>query len=474
MIEGLYLITPDGSEQHIVATVSAALQGGAKVVQYRDKQRPFEQQVELGRQLASLCRQAGAVFLVNDLPRLAVDCNADGVHLGQGDGSVLDARKIVGPNRTVGVTTRTVDQAIKAEMAGADYIGAGAVYATASKQDTQRIGLEGLEKIRRAVKVPIVAVGGLNGGNGSAALEAGADALAVVAAVADDPRPALAARELSLLFNRTKDRAATRVMTVAGSDSGGGAGIQADLKTIGLLGSYGSSAVTVLTAQNTCGVHGVLPASADFVARQMQLILDDIGTDTVKTGMLYSTEIIDAVANAIDRYNLLAVVDPVMIAKGGAALLKKEAVRSLRDTLLPRTYLLTPNIPEAAALTGQTIGSLEEMEQAARALQRCGARHVLLKGGHRDGGDATDLLLAGDQAVFLPGERFATESTHGTGCSFSAALAVLLAQGRDLVDAAQTAKLFISAAIREAIPLGQGQGPINHMAGARAITESQS
>ncbi|MDT8441529.1 MAG: bifunctional hydroxymethylpyrimidine kinase/phosphomethylpyrimidine kinase [Desulfuromonadales bacterium] len=469
MIEGLYLITPEGSEQQIIATVTAALHGGATVVQYRDKQRAPEQQVELGRQLAALCRQAGALFLVNDSPRLAVDCDADGVHLGQGDGSVLDARKIVGPNRTVGVTARSVEQAIKAEMAGADYLGVGAVYATGSKQDTELIGLEGLEKIRRAVKVPIVAVGGLNGRNGSAALEAGADALAVITAVAADPRPALAARELSLLFNRKRDHGSTRVMTVAGSDSGGGAGIQADLKTIALLGSYGSSAITVLTAQNTLGVHGLLPASAEFVARQMELILDDIGTDTVKTGMLYSAEIIDAVVSAIDRRNLLAVVDPVMIAKGGAALLKKEAVRSLRETLLPRTWLLTPNIPEAVALTGLTIGSLEEMEQAARALQRCGARHVLLKGGHRDDGDATDLLLVGDQAVFLPGERLATGSTHGTGCSFAAALATLLAQGCDLAEAAQTAKLFISTAIRQAIPIGQGHGPINHIAGAQAV-----
>lgn len=474
MIEGLYLITPEGPQDQVVATVTAALRGGVRVVQYRDKLRPVEAQIEVARQLAGLCRAAGATFLVNDHPQVAVASDADGVHLGQGDAAVLDAHRIVGPDKMVGISTRTVDQAIKAEMAGADYIGVGCIYPTESKKDVALIGLEGLSKIRRAVKIPIVAIGGITAGNGAAAIDAGANALAVLSAVAADPRPALAARELSLLFNRRKARETTRVMTVAGSDSGGGAGIQADLKTICLLGSYGSSALTVLTAQNTRGVQGLSPAQVGFVARQIELVLDDIGTDTLKTGMLYSAEVVSIVAAAIDKHHLMAVVDPVMLAKGGAPLLKREAVRALREELLPHTYLLTPNLPEAEALTGLKISSLDDMEQAARALQEFGARHVLLKGGHRDTSDATDLLLAGNEVIPLPGERIATTSTHGTGCSYAAALATLLAQGCDLRQAAGLAKLFIHVAIQTAPPLGTGQGPVNHMAGARAVEDRRA
>jgi len=468
MIHGLYLITPQGSERHILKTVSDGLRGGARVVQYRDKERSPDGQVNLARQLVKLCKEAGATFLINDSPELALACFADGVHLGQADGSVNDARKLLGPGKLIGVSTRTVDQALKAEMAGADYIGVGSIFPTSTKNDAELIGVETLRKVRMAVKIPLVAIGGIDGMNGAEAIAAGADALAVISTIADDPSPALAARELSLLFNTRQAPESTRVLTIAGSDSGGGAGIQADLKTIALLGSFGTSAITVLTAQNTLGVHGLSPASAEFIVKQAQVVLDDIGTDTVKTGMLYSAEIVAEVAAMIGEYRLLSVVDPVMIAKGGAALLKQDAMDAVRHELLPGTYLLTPNIPEAEALTGLEIGTLEEMEEAARRIQTMGPRHVLLKGGHRDG-DAIDVLLAGETVQKLPAERIDTTSTHGTGCSYSAAIATLLAQGLPLVRAVESAKLFINHAIRHAYPIGGGHGPINHFAGARTV-----
>lgn len=468
MIQGLYLITPQGTADHVLNTVSAALRGGARVIQYRDKVRPYEAKVELGRRIGSLCREAGALFLVNDSPALARDCAANGVHLGQGDGSIADARATLGADRLIGISTRTVEQARRAEADGADYIGLGAMFPTGTKDDAELVGIGRLRDVRQAVKLPIVAIGGIGYGNAAEVIEAGADAVAVISAVAADPRPVLAARELVLLFNRRKPAGTTRVMTIAGSDSGGGAGIQADLKTITLLGSFGTSAITVLTAQNTRGVHGVFPATAGFVHQQAELVLDDIGTDTVKTGMLYSSEIVVMVAELLERHGLAAVVDPVMIAKGGSPLLREEAMTALREQLLPRTFLLTPNLPEAEALTGMRIGTLAEMAEAGRRLRTMGARHVLVKGGHRDG-DATDLLVSGDSILELPGKRIATTSTHGTGCSYAAALATLLAQGDALPTAAQRAKRFIDAAIRNAVPLGGGHGPINHAAGARAL-----
>jgi hydroxymethylpyrimidine kinase/phosphomethylpyrimidine kinase/thiamine-phosphate diphosphorylase len=471
MIQGLYLITPQGSDKKTLDVVRQGLLGGVKVVQYRDKERSDDAKVSLARQLVQLCKEAGATFLVNDSADLAVACFADGVHLGQDDGSVHDARKLLGANKLIGVSTRTVDQALKAEMAGADYIAVGSIFPTQTKNDAELVGLKTLSKVRRAVKIPLVAIGGINWMNAASALEAGADSLAVISAISKDPNPALAAKEMALFFNSSNAFEETRVMTIAGSDSGGGAGIQADLKTITLLGSFGASAITVLTAQNTLGVHGLSPASASFVAKQAEAVITDIGVDTIKTGMLYSAEIVSTVAELIQKHNLLAIVDPVMIAKGGAALLKQEAIEALRNQLLPNTYLLTPNIPEAEALTGKEIKTLEDMEDAAKALQAIGARHVLLKGGHRDG-DAIDVLLAGTSIKRLTAERINTANTHGTGCSYSAALATFLAQGQPLVKAAASAKLFINEAIRHATPLGGGHGPINHFAGVKAVRKA--
>ncbi len=468
MITGLYLITPQGSDEKVLQTVREGLHGGVRVVQYRDKQRSPDAQLHLARQLRQLCVEADVTFLINDSPELAFACSAHGVHLGQGDSSVHEARRLLGPDKLIGVSTRTVDQAIRAEMAGADYIGVGSIFPTSTKDDITLIGLETLGKVRRAVKIPLVAIGGIGADNGAEVLEAGADALAVISTIADDPNPALAAREMSLLFNSRKPSQETRVLTIAGSDSGGGAGIQADLKSITLLGSYGTSAITVLTAQNTLGVHGLSPASTSFIIKQAEAVLDDIGTDTIKTGMLFNTEIVTAVAALIGKYNLLGVIDPVMIAKGGTPLLRQEAVEAVRCELLPRTYLLTPNIPEAEALTGLEIRTIEDMEMAARQLQAMGPRHVLLKGGHREE-DAIDILLAGQTVHKLPAERIPTSSTHGTGCSYSAAIATLLAQGQPLSKATALAKRFISEAIGQAFAIGNGHGPINHFAGARAV-----
>lgn len=468
MLEGLYLVTPQDTEEQILKTTHAALLGGAKIVQYRDKQRPRDGQIALARRLVQLCKEKDAIFLVNDSPEIAEAGLADGVHLGQGDLSIKEARRLLGPDKLIGISTRTVEQALKAEMAGADYLAVGSIFATASKLDTEQVGLDTLSKVRRAVKLPVVAIGGITAGNAAQAIDAGADALAVISAVAKDDSPALAARELALLFNRRVPPARTRVMTIAGSDSGGGAGIQADLKTIALLGSFGTSAITVLTAQNTLGVEGLSPASAKFIVKQMDMVLTDIGTDTIKTGMLFAPDIVQQVAARIGREMLPAVVDPVMIAKGGAPLLKQEAVEALRQELLPRTFLLTPNLPEAEALTGLKIETLEDMQDAALKLQEMGARHVLLKGGHRSG-DATDILLCGREIKYLRAERQDTPHTHGTGCAYSAALATLLAQGWPLATAAEKAKSFISAAIRHAWPIGTGHGPVNHFAGAQAL-----
>lgn len=415
-----------------------------------------------------LCRQAGALFIVNDDPHLALDCQADGVHLGQQDMGVAEARALLGPGRIIGTSNRTLQQALASQQSGADYIAVGSVFPTDSKHDAVHIGLDTLREIRRAVKLPLVAIGGIDRDRTGEVIEAGADAVALISAVMADPSPALAAREIALQFNRRAPIPRGRVLTVAGSDSGGGAGIQADLKTITLLGGYGMSVITSLTAQNTCGVRGIHPLPPDFVSQQLQAVLEDLAPEVVKTGMLLDGAIVRLVARALVDYGLLAVVDPVMIAKGGAPLLREEAVRACRECLLPHTYLLTPNLPEAEELTGLPVRTEADMEPVARRLQKLGARNVLLKGGHLDG-EAVDLLLDGDTVHRLPAKRIDSRNTHGTGCTTSAAIAALLAGGHTLPQAVLLTKEFITEAIRTAPDLGAGHGPVNHFAAAKYL-----
>ena len=472
MIDGLYLITAQEPVETMLDKVAAALQGGARVVQYRDKVRPDQEQLPIASQLKQLCRQRGATFIVNDDPVIAQASGADGVHIGQQDGGIGEARRILGPNKIIGVSTRNAEEALKAQMQGADYVAVGSIYPTSSKDDIQVVGLDMLKKVRKAVQVPVVAIGGINRDNGSDVLKAGADALCVISAVMADPSPALAAGEIALLFNRKNPFPRGKVLTIAGSDSGGGAGIQADLKTITLLGSFGMSAITALTAQNTLGVKGVQPAPVDFVAAQIEAVLTDLGTDTVKTGMLFSAEIVVQVARAIRENALLAVVDPVMIAKGGAPLLQQEAIAAFLKHLLPVSYLLTPNLPETEALTGLAVRSEKDMERAALRLQQMGARHVLIKGGHLEGA-AVDLLLADGQLHRFAAPRLDTPNTHGTGCTYSAAIATFLAQGVPLIQAVEQAKTFITEAIRSTFDLGTGHGPVNHYRAARLFHQPE-
>jgi hydroxymethylpyrimidine/phosphomethylpyrimidine kinase len=252
-----------------------------------------------------------------------------------------------------------------------------------------------------------------------------------------------------------------RAMTIAGSDSGGGAGIQADLKTFTVLGVFGTSAITALTAQNTTGVTGVVEVAPEFVVEQIDAIMRDIGTDAVKTGMLSSAAIIEAVAGAVGRWGLGAlVVDPVMIAKSGAALLRPDAVDALRSVLLPLALVVTPNLHEAAALVGRPIRTLPEMREAARQIQDMGSRYVVVKGGHLDETDQSiDVLFDGETFAQYSAPRAATPHTHGTGCVFSAAITAGLATGLTVPDAVGRAKEVITAAIGAGLPIGRGVGP---------------
>jgi hydroxymethylpyrimidine/phosphomethylpyrimidine kinase len=253
-------------------------------------------------------------------------------------------------------------------------------------------------------------------------------------------------------------------LTIAGSDSGGGAGIQADLKTFAAHGVYGTSALTAITAQNTLGVTAWEPVSTALVVAQIEAVVSDIGADAVKTGMLANAAIVRAVSDAIRRLGLPnLVVDPVMIAKGGDRLLETSAVDAIRHDLLPLAHVVTPNIPEAEVLSGITIGSLDEMREAGRRIQALGPRVVLVKGGHLEGGESIDIAVTVDGSEEFRAERLLTRHTHGTGCTLASAIAANLALGLDDLEAIGRAKAYVTEAIRRAPGIGRGHGPLGHL-----------
>ncbi|HEX2115610.1 MAG TPA: bifunctional hydroxymethylpyrimidine kinase/phosphomethylpyrimidine kinase [Alphaproteobacteria bacterium] len=255
-----------------------------------------------------------------------------------------------------------------------------------------------------------------------------------------------------------------RVLIVAGSDSGGGAGIQADIKTVTALDGYAATAITALTAQNTQGVFGVFPVKAEFVRKQVDLVLEDIGADAVKTGMLYDESIVNALADALEAYGkpIKLVVDPVMLAKGGAPLIDPNAVAALKRRIINLATIITPNLLEAEKLAGTTIRTVDDMEHAAASLLTLGCEAALITGGHLESQMLTDVLATSRGVQRFRSERIATKHTHGTGCTLASAIATSLAQGLQIEEAVERARAYVRRAIETAPNYGRGHGPVNH------------
>jgi|SRR5215469_338189 len=255
-----------------------------------------------------------------------------------------------------------------------------------------------------------------------------------------------------------------RVLIIAGSDSGGGAGIQADIKTVSMLDAYAATAITALTAQNTEGVFGVLPTPPDFVRQQIEVVLDDIGADAIKTGMLHDLPVIEAIAASMRGRGagIPLVVDPVMVAKGGARLIELSAIEGLKRLLIAHAEIVTPNLPEAEILCGTAIGNIEGMRAAGQSLLALGCRAVLVKGGHLSGATVSDVLVTARGARVWESARLETRHTHGTGCTLASAIAAGLAQGLDIEGAVDRARAYVQRAIAGAPGLGRGHGPLDH------------
>ncbi|PVE93198.1 bifunctional hydroxymethylpyrimidine kinase/phosphomethylpyrimidine kinase [Microbacterium sp. TPD7012] len=472
----LYLVTDPElcGPRGVVETVRQAVDGGVRIVQLRDKSATdaeiVEQLVELSHVIAGRAR-----LVVNDRLDAALaarerGARVDGVHLGQGDASVLRAREALGPDALIGLTANSAAHldAVRALPPGTvDHLGVGVIRPTLTKPDhPPALGIDGFRAFAEASPLPCVAIGGVGIDDTEALREAGAAGLAVVSALcaADDP-----GRVAAEFRRRWRSGTAPRILSIAGSDPSGGAGIQADLKSIAANGGYGMAAITALTAQNTEGVRGVHVPPTDFLRAQLEALSDDVTIDAVKIGMLADAEVIRTVGTWLDAARPpIVVLDPVMVATSGDRLLDPEAEGELHR-LLRHAHLITPNLAELAVLVGRVPADWPDALAAAEELSSEVGAMVLVKGGHLPGEEAPDALIDARRRLReeFTGPRIATRNTHGTGCSLSSALATRLAQGEDATTAVAGARAWLRESLREgeSLRVGRGQGPISHFAG---------
>ena len=448
--------------QTLPEQVEDALQGGATCVQLREKDLDAAAFLQEALEMKALCEKYGVPFFINDNVEIAIKCGADGIHVGQSDMAAEEVRSLVGEDMMIGVSVNSVEQALAAVAAGADCLGVGAMFSTSTKNDADSVSFVTAKAICEAVSVPVVAIGGITKENLMELKGIGFDGVALVSAVFGAEDISGTCRELKQISETMVRQEKKAVLSIAGSDCSGGAGIQADIKTMTMNGVYAMSVITALTAQNTTGVQGIMEVSADFLGLQLDSVFTDIRPAAVKIGMVSSGELIEKIAGKLQAYRAEnIVVDPVMVATSGSSLMGENTLFALKEKLLPLASLVTPNIPEAEVLSGMTIRDKEDMERAAKIIGDDYGCAVLLKGGHSIY-DANDLLYQRGEYRWFYGKRIENPNTHGTGCTLSSAIAAELAKGSSLEEAVEQAKAYISGALAAMLDLGAGSGPMDH------------
>ncbi len=400
--------------------------------------------------------------------------SADGIHVGNSDCSPLLVRQQWPDCGILGYSLEWEAQLQKPDAAVSDYIALSPVFATGTKTDTvTEWGLAGIQHIRSLTSKPLVAIGNVNTKNAAQIIRAGASCLAVVSAICSAKDPEKAAAELrneiekATSFTLTMKRYTYRsILTIAGSDSGGGAGIQADLKTFSALGCFGTSAITAITVQNTTGVSGIHNVPAAFVAAQITAVMDDIRPAAIKIGMVHSAELAHAISQTLLAYPDVPVIfDPVMVATSGDKLIEDDTVAVIKEVLFPLSTLITPNLDEAIVLAGKELRNVEDMKVAATSLLQTGCNAVLLKGGHLKGESVYDVYVDREgQTKVYTSPYIESCNVHGTGCTLSSAIAAYVALGFGLEEAISKARNFIWQAIDKGkdVQTGKGNGPLNH------------
>ena len=448
-------------EKTLTMQVKEALEGGITCLQLREKELDNEEFLKEALEIRELCKKYKVPFIINDNVEVALKSDADGIHVGQDDMNVKLVRKAVGDNKIIGVSVQTVEEAVLAEKDGADYLGVGAVFNTSTKKDAADVSLETLKNISNAVSIPVVAIGGINEDNIYKLKDCNIDGVAVVSAIFASKNITESTRKLrNLSLEITNDM--NRVLTIAGSDCSGGAGIQADIKTITAHNVYAMSVITALTAQNTCGVDGILNVTPQFVSQQLDSVFCDIFPDAVKIGMVSEKEIIKIIAKKLKEFNAKNIVlDPVMVSTSGSKLISDEAISTLKNELIPLATLITPNVSEAEVLSGIKITDSNAMIESAKMIAEYYNGAILIKGGHI-GTDASDLLYFDGECVWIEGKRITNNNTHGTGCTLSSAIACNLAKGYNIYESITNSKNYLSGAIASKLDIGKGRGPLKH------------
>lgn len=442
--------------------VEEAILGGVTMIQIREKEMSHEEFKKEALEVQEVCKKYQVPLIINDDVELCKEINADGVHIGQDDLDLKATRKLLGEDKIIGVSAHNLQEAMKAYEDGANYLGVGAVFSTQTKDDATAVSMETLREICQKVDLPVVAIGGINQINILEFMGIDIDGVAIVSSIFASDDIKKASSMLKDKIQRILKNTMPTCLTIAGSDSSGGAGIQADLKTMLANRVYAMSVIAALTAQNTCGVDAIFDVDASFVEKQMDSVFTDIYPMAVKIGMVSQKEIILSISKKLQQYHARnIVVDPVMVATSGAKLISDEAIDTLKENLFPLATVLTPNIPEAEVLSGLKISNEKEMIEAAKYIGDHYQCAVLLKGGHQIN-DANDLLYKEGNYQWFKGKRIDNENTHGTGCTLSSAIASYLARGENLETAVKKAKDYISGALGAMLDLGQGHGPMDH------------
>ena len=491
----LYLVTdrPLSGGRDMAWIVREAAAGGVTMVQLREKECSTAEFITLARELKAALTPLGIPLIINDRADVAIAVDADGLHIGQSDMPYEIARALLGKDKIIGLSVETMDEVIAANALDVDYIGISPVYATPTKTDTLTpFGLEGIDEVMRLTRHRCVAIGGMNRDTIGDVIARGVEGVAVVSAIvaAESPREASAELAEIIRNNRLEHSGSSeasecsensgnncqlstvncqlkRVLTIAGSDSGGGAGIQADIKAISANGCFAASAITAITAQNTLGVNAVEGLSIDIIEGQIDAVLSDIGADSIKIGMLHSAEVVYSVVSMLRKYNIKNVVlDPVMVSTSGHKLIEDNAIAVLKSDLMPLARVITPNIPEAEILLGEPIEKQGDLPEAARRLSEIYGVSVLLKAGHLIEDELIDIFYnrEDDEMIELKARRVDTPNTHGTGCTLSSAIAAQLAKGLPITEAVRAAKEYINNAITYGADykIGHGHGPVCH------------
>lgn len=454
----------------VLHRIEEALLGGMTMLQWRVKDREPMEMLSVLKKVHRLCQTYGVPLIINDYVELAAAVGAEGVHIGQGDGSIREARRKLGARVWIGVSAHTIVEALEAERMGADYLGVGAVFTTDSKRDANVLGLEKIEEIIKKTRLPVVGIGGITADTAPSVMALGATGVAVIRAifgascVQESTNQILqVVRKHRRYLPKKADRLLPAALTIAGMDGTGGAGMQADLKTFLAHGVYGMSALTIMIAQNTMGVYWMEEVTTPCMKQQLEAIFEDIFPDATKIGLVGSKRMMQTIRESLLQYRAPhVVIDPVMVATSGGTLLEDTLVRDMTTELFPLAELITPNIQEAEKLAGERIRSKADMGRVAKTLAAQYDTSVLLKGGHSFADSDDVLARPNGHVLWFLGERVNTPNTHGTGCTLSSAITAQLAKGKELEEAISIAKEYITQLLKAELDMGYGSGPLPH------------